>query len=74
MTQMSRAGYRSVEPVVLPDEEPTVISNVVNVHMTKHGYSIADLSKIAMLTEDEFLARFAPKAQRAPTPHLRSVK
>lgn len=74
MTQMSRAGYRTVEPVALPDEEPTVISTVVSTHMAKHHYSIADLSKIAMLTEDEFVKRFAPKVQRPTPPHLRSVK
>jgi Zn-dependent peptidase ImmA (M78 family)/DNA-binding XRE family transcriptional regulator len=74
MTQLSRAGWRTVEPVALADEKPTIMRDVVNVHMTTHGYSVAHLSKMALLHEDEFMERFAPRIELPPTPHLRSVK
>jgi hypothetical protein len=72
---LSKAGYRTVEPVALDDEQPSVMSTVVGIHLNSHGYSTDELSKIALMSEAEFLDRFAPRqAIRPPTPHLRQVK
>lgn len=74
MTQLSRAGWRTVEPVALADEHPTTLENVINVHLNVHGYTVDHLSKIAVLREDEFAERFMPRVERPTLPHLRQVK
>jgi Zn-dependent peptidase ImmA (M78 family)/DNA-binding XRE family transcriptional regulator len=76
MAQLSKAGYRKVEPVALEDEEPSVMTDVVNVHMNSHGYSTQQLSRVAMMNEAEFIDRFVPRAatNKPPAPHLRQVK
>lgn len=72
MTQMSRLGYRTVEPVPLEPEEPAVVRSVIEVHRKDHGYSITDLSRIALVNEDEFVSNFFPRAP-SKTPYLRVV-
>lgn len=75
MTKLSAAGYRMREPVPLEDEVPAVVRSVVNVHLNQHGYSISDLARIALLREDEFIQRFAPRVPTRPAvPHLREIK
>ena len=54
MTQMSTLGIRTNEPYPLAPEEPSVIGEVVNYHLQKYGYSVAELSKMVGLHEDEF--------------------
>jgi Zn-dependent peptidase ImmA (M78 family)/transcriptional regulator with XRE-family HTH domain len=73
MTQLSARGYRKSEPVALEDEQPTIMKSVVDVHLRKHGYSVEDLSRMALMTESEFRERFAAET-RQTVPHLRPVK
>ena len=76
ITQMSRHGYRLSEPVALDPEEPSIIQSVIDLHLGQHGYTIQELSKLALLNEDDF-ARFyppRPTQERPMRPHLRAIK
>ena len=74
MTQMSKLGFRTREPVPLDSEEPSVLANVIGVHCVEHRYSLAELSRIALLNEGDF-ARLFPMPDRGTKPNqLRVLK
>jgi Zn-dependent peptidase ImmA (M78 family) len=62
-TQLSRLGYRLTEPVSIPDEEPTVLRDIIGVHLGDHNYSTAELSMALATHETEFLAQYLPERQ-----------
>lgn len=64
-TRFSQLGYRKTEPVTIPREEPTLIRRVVDFHRTEHGYTDADLSRAARLSQQEFRAVYGD-ADEAP--------
>ncbi len=68
-TQMGKLGYRTVEPNPIPREEPSVVKEVVNLYREYHGYSVAELSKLAALDEQEFRSLYLSEK-----PYLRLVK
>ena len=75
MTRLSAAGYRKLEPVSIPDEEPSVVHSIIDVHLSQHGYSTKDLSQVALINEDEFIEGFVvPTTSPPEKPHLRSIK
>lgn len=76
MTQMSRHGYRLNEPVPLAPEEPSIIQSVLDVHRHEHGYSTQELSRLALLNEQDFARYYlaTPQAEGSQKPHLRAVK
>jgi len=41
-TKMSKQGYRLYEPVEISAEEPTVLSDIIDIHRMHHGYSVVD--------------------------------
>ena len=51
---ISAKGYRKREPGELPAETPTIVADVLQTHLGPHGYTVAELSKIARLSEPEF--------------------
>ncbi len=55
-TRFSQLGYRKTEPVTIPREEPTLIRRVLDFHRAEHGYTDADLSRAARLSQEEFHA------------------
>lgn len=57
MTQMSKNGWRLREPVEIAIEEPTVMRNVLRVHVQEHGYGLFDLSRMAYLTNPAEFSR-----------------
>lgn len=67
--RFGQLGYRKNEPVEIPREEPALIRRVVDFHRHQHGYSDADLSRAARLTENEFQEIYGTKEQ----PKLRLV-
>jgi Zn-dependent peptidase ImmA (M78 family)/transcriptional regulator with XRE-family HTH domain len=67
--RFGQLGYRKVEPIEIPREEPTLIRRVVDFHRQQHGYSDAELSRAARLYETEFQAIYGTKEQ----PKLRLV-
>jgi Zn-dependent peptidase ImmA (M78 family)/DNA-binding XRE family transcriptional regulator len=53
--QMSRSGYRKVEPVALEqnNEKPTLFHDLIESHVKELGYSLESLSEITSLSTDE---------------------
>jgi Zn-dependent peptidase ImmA (M78 family) len=43
---MGQSGYRKSEPVVIPREEPTSLSQLLNVHQTTLGYRASEIDEI----------------------------
>jgi Zn-dependent peptidase ImmA (M78 family)/transcriptional regulator with XRE-family HTH domain len=60
-TQLSKLGYRLAEPAPLPDEEPTILADIIAVYLTEHKYSITELSRLVKLFEPEFRAQYLPQ-------------
>jgi Zn-dependent peptidase ImmA (M78 family)/transcriptional regulator with XRE-family HTH domain len=61
--QMANArGMRKVEPGRVPAETPTLVRKVLDAHMTDMGYSPTDLSRVALLHEDEMRTWLLPGA------------
>ncbi len=56
-----RDQYKYVEPNPLTPEEPTVISDAINVHRNVHGYSLSEVWRLAKLHERDFRESFMPK-------------
>ena len=57
-TQMSRMGYRRVEPVALPVEEPSALRRIMDTHQQVHGFTIANLAERVGLPEADFQNHF----------------
>jgi Zn-dependent peptidase ImmA (M78 family)/DNA-binding XRE family transcriptional regulator len=66
--QLSRLGYRLMEPVEVPTEAPTLVTAIMNLHQQEHEYSVEDLVSIAGLPAEEFRSLFGEK------PRLHAVK
>jgi Zn-dependent peptidase ImmA (M78 family)/DNA-binding XRE family transcriptional regulator len=62
--RFSQLGYRKIEPVEIPQEEPSLVKQVLEVHRTEHSYSVSEMSQAALLLEDEFRARFLAGGQQ----------
>jgi Zn-dependent peptidase ImmA (M78 family)/DNA-binding XRE family transcriptional regulator len=59
--QMANArGVRKVEPGKLRPEQPSLIQKVLATHMRDLGYSTSELSRVALLEEDELRAWLLP--------------
>ncbi|MBL9004710.1 MAG: ImmA/IrrE family metallo-endopeptidase [Myxococcales bacterium] len=72
--QMSKMGYRTSEPVILPSEEPTVLDGLTQLHLTSLGYSIDELTRIMDLNKEECTSIYVrPTQPRQGTGHLRLV-
>ena len=52
--QMSSLGYRRVEPVTLPVEEPTALRRLMDRHQRVHGFTIGDLAARVGLPDGDF--------------------
>lgn len=44
--QMGQAGYRKLEPVTIPAEEPKTLDCVISAHANELGYTTSDLNKL----------------------------
>jgi Zn-dependent peptidase ImmA (M78 family)/transcriptional regulator with XRE-family HTH domain len=51
---IGKRGYRTNEPVAIPSEEPTLLKQIVEIHLREHGYSRKDLSALVACSEQEF--------------------
>ncbi|MFZ5848425.1 MAG: XRE family transcriptional regulator [Actinomycetota bacterium] len=56
--QMSRQGWLKQEPVQIPREEPTLVTDVINLHRNEHGYTTEELAALAGLTPAEYRLMF----------------
>jgi len=72
--QMSQRGWRKLEPSTIDRDEPTVLRQLIRIHLDDHGYSISELAEIAGLAVQEFAYRHGLElpstARRA---HLRAI-
>lgn len=71
--QLSRLGWRTLEPVALPAEQPSTIDRIVATHRDQHQYSDADLAAVAQMTPAAFTKHYAPPVRNRPTTTLRLV-
>jgi Zn-dependent peptidase ImmA (M78 family)/transcriptional regulator with XRE-family HTH domain len=67
--RFNQLGYKRVEPVQTPREEPVLLRRIVDFHRSEHGYTDDDLSAAARLSTSEFAAVFGAGVQ----PRLRLV-
>ena len=74
-SKLGRLGWRTVEPGTLPAETPQTLQSVIGVHIAEHKYSIHDLARAAVMTDDAFTRNFLPRQSHdsPPTP-LRLVQ
>lgn len=75
-TQISKYGYKRREPIELdiPKEKPSLMDEIIKLHMDELGYSISDLSKLVLLYEDEFLNLYTQNNTLGDKKHLRVVQ
>lgn len=52
--QMGSLGYRSKEPVTIPDEKPGLINEIITAYLSDLGYSKEELASILYLSVPEF--------------------
>lgn len=55
---MGRSGYRMSEPAPVTVERPTLLDEIIRVHQMDHGYSVAELSRLLLMDEDEMREEF----------------
>jgi Zn-dependent peptidase ImmA (M78 family)/DNA-binding XRE family transcriptional regulator len=53
-TELSRLGYRRCEPALIPPEEPQMFREILDVHRTAHGRTVAQLSDLLGMREHQF--------------------
>ena len=56
--EMSWRGYRLREPVEFEPEVPTLIPELVRVHMEELNYSSVELADMLLMTEGEFRQKY----------------
>jgi Zn-dependent peptidase ImmA (M78 family)/transcriptional regulator with XRE-family HTH domain len=59
--ELSRAGYRTIEPVLLVDETPTLMGDLVSKRL-ELGESVADIARDAFLNEEELADLYLRRA------------
>jgi Zn-dependent peptidase ImmA (M78 family)/transcriptional regulator with XRE-family HTH domain len=62
--QMAQMGWSKGEPLPIPDEQPTVIRDVIAVHQTQHNFNTRDLCEMARCNEGYFRFQYLPEEQR----------
>jgi len=62
--QMGAHGYRTHEPVPLPQEDPTLVKEIVDLHTSQLGFTLRELAELMLMNEDEARIEFAiPKTR-----------
>ena len=57
-TQLSAAGHRTAEPVVIPDEQSSLVLQLIDVYQRDHSYSVEELCGMLSISEREFRTLF----------------
>lgn len=73
---MGARGWRTREPYILRAEAPELLPSVLATHINQHGYSIGDLSRVALVREAEFRRLYGVQDNEPPgggPSHLRVV-
>lgn len=58
--QYSSRGMRKGEPAALPEEEPTLLKEILDEHITKLNYTPRDLQTVMFTTPEEYIRLFRP--------------
>ena len=71
---MSSNGYRRNEPTELdfPVEEPSILPDMIRLHVEDLGYEIQDLSRILHVSDDDLKSLYPMPEQNVS--HLRIIK
>jgi Zn-dependent peptidase ImmA (M78 family) len=76
--EMGKLGYRRKEPNEPPRENPTILRQMVNFHVNKLGYSVAEMARLLLIDPAEFHEMYSPEAWGpagdSGKPRLRIVK
>ena len=75
--QMGRAGYRYREPAELDlsPEPPTLLHDLIRLHLDSFGYSLEQLADLLFLSKDELQSEYGLVEQgRAARPRMRVVR
>ena len=64
--QMGKYGYRSMEPhgENLPKEQPSLLKEIIQTHLTDLEYSVGDLAFSLALNEEEFQQIYLPPSSK----------
>ena len=54
--RLSSLGYRTNEPMPIPDEQPTAFRRLVEVYQLSHGYTQADLDRLLFTVDSSFFS------------------
>lgn len=57
-TQLSAAGHRTREPITISDEQPSLVTQLLEVYQRDHGYTIAELCQMLYINEREFRSQY----------------
>ncbi len=68
--QLSKLGYKKIEPVTVWSEAPTLFKEILNMFVTELGYTREEVAKLMMITTDE-LGREYFAERKYNTAHLR---
>lgn len=72
--KVGRLGWRTVEPGTLTGETPQTLNSVIGVHITEHDYSVHDLARAAVMTDDAFARTYlSGQSDSSPRTQLRLV-
>ncbi|MGV9674332.1 helix-turn-helix domain-containing protein [Nocardia sp. NPDC003482] len=52
--KLSKFGWNTVEPIDLPVERACLLDSVIETYRSRHGYSDADIARIAYMTPEAF--------------------
>ncbi|NOQ61994.1 ImmA/IrrE family metallo-endopeptidase [Mycolicibacterium fortuitum] len=73
--KLGKLGWRMIEPGTLPAETPATLHTVLTTHVHAHGYSVSELARTAVMTEDAFIRHYLPEAKpEPPRTQLRVVR
>jgi Zn-dependent peptidase ImmA (M78 family)/transcriptional regulator with XRE-family HTH domain len=61
---MNKLGYLPIEPLPVPREEPSVLSDIVQVHLDDHDYSPEELAKVLGMPRTQFVNEFTHRRNR----------
>ncbi len=56
--RMGSQGYKAHEPVSIPHEEPHLLREIIELHRNDLGYTVDNLAKLLVCTEDEVRTDF----------------
>lgn len=62
--KMGELGIRTNEPYPIAPEEPSVVKDVVDLHLRHYGYSVPELSRTVELHEEEFRSLYVHEMPR----------